>query len=203
MPTSTANNSTTPPTIATATVCRQCRRSRTLHDQGEERETEQHADGEVGEAGRGRADEREQQQRGNRRRPRSLGDRHRIDGDDESTPPAAGPSGAVVTPVGACGLPLSASVTSLLYGTMPRETRSLATDVEIDVRSIALVSRSSCSPCSARGVIVAARRPLGWAVASVIAASFLAPLVERLAQHMRRALALHDRLAARRPRRSA
>jgi predicted PurR-regulated permease PerM len=41
-----------------------------------------------------------------------------------------------------------------------------------------------------RGVLVAARRPLGWALASLIVASVLAPLVERLAQHVRRVVAL-------------
>jgi predicted PurR-regulated permease PerM len=73
---------------------------------------------------------------------------------------------------------------------MQRETRSLATDAAIDVRSIALVFAFVVLIVLGRGVIVAARRPLGWAVASVITASVLAPLVERLAHHMRRVLAL-------------
>jgi predicted PurR-regulated permease PerM len=73
---------------------------------------------------------------------------------------------------------------------MPRETRSLATKVEIDVRSVALVFGFVVLVVLTRGVIVAARRPLGWAVATVITASFLAPAVERVAQHVRRALAL-------------
>jgi predicted PurR-regulated permease PerM len=73
---------------------------------------------------------------------------------------------------------------------MQRETRFLATDVEINLRSIALVFAAVVAAVFARGVIVAARRPLGWAVATVIAASVLAPVVENLAQHVRRALAL-------------
>jgi predicted PurR-regulated permease PerM len=73
---------------------------------------------------------------------------------------------------------------------MQRETRFLATDVEINIRSVVLVFAAVVAAVFARGVIVAARRPLGWAVATVIAASFLAPVVERLAQHVRRALAL-------------
>ncbi|MDQ1533720.1 MAG: hypothetical protein QOF28_1481 [Actinomycetota bacterium] len=95
-----------------------------------------------------------------------------------------------MTLVEAWGLPLPASVTSLLYGVMQRETRSLATDVGIDIRSIALVFVLVVLAVLGRGVIVAARRPLGWAVASVIAASVLAPLVERLGRHMRRAFAV-------------
>ncbi|HEX4489959.1 MAG TPA: AI-2E family transporter [Acidimicrobiia bacterium] len=73
---------------------------------------------------------------------------------------------------------------------MARETRSLATDVEISGRTVALAFGLIVLVVLMRGVIVAARRPLGWAVASVIAASFLAPLVERAAQHMRRIFAL-------------
>jgi predicted PurR-regulated permease PerM len=73
---------------------------------------------------------------------------------------------------------------------MPRETRSLAANVEIDLRSVALAFGFIVFVVLARGVIVAARRPLGWAVATVIAASFLAPAVERLAEHVRRVVAL-------------
>jgi predicted PurR-regulated permease PerM len=73
---------------------------------------------------------------------------------------------------------------------MPRETRSLATDVEIDGRSVAVVVLAIVLAVFARGVIVAGRRPLGWAVASVITASLLAPAVERVAQHVRRGVAL-------------
>lgn len=73
---------------------------------------------------------------------------------------------------------------------MPRETRSLAANVEIDLRSVALAFGFIVLVVLARGVIVAARRPLGWAVATVIAASFLAPAVERLAEHIRRVVAL-------------
>lgn len=73
---------------------------------------------------------------------------------------------------------------------MPRETRSLAANVEIDLRSVALAFVFVVFVVLARGVIVAARRPLGWAVATVIAASFLAPAVERLAEHVRRVVAL-------------
>jgi predicted PurR-regulated permease PerM len=73
---------------------------------------------------------------------------------------------------------------------MPRETRSLATHVELDLRTVALTFGFIVIVVLSRGVIVAARRPLGWAVATVIAASFLAPVVERLAQHIRRAVAL-------------
>jgi predicted PurR-regulated permease PerM len=91
---------------------------------------------------------------------------------------------------GGVGLPRSVAVTSLLYGPMPRETRSLATDVEISGRTVALVFGLVVVTVLARGVIVAARRPLGWALASVITASFLAPLVERTAQHMRHFLAV-------------
>ena len=137
-----------------------------LDDQGKQRETQQHADGEVGEAGCGRAHEREQEERGDRRRPR----RPRSTPVSTVTTKRRGPpTGFAVTPV--AGLPLPASVTSLLYGAMHRETRSLATDVEIDVRSIALVFAFVVLVVLGRGVIVAARRPLGWAVASVIAAS--------------------------------
>jgi predicted PurR-regulated permease PerM len=73
---------------------------------------------------------------------------------------------------------------------MPRETRSLATDVEISGRTVGLVFGLVVLIVLLRGVVVAARRPLGWALASVIAASLLAPLVERAAQHMRRIVAL-------------
>jgi predicted PurR-regulated permease PerM len=73
---------------------------------------------------------------------------------------------------------------------MARETRSLATDVEVSGRTVALVFGLVVLVVLLRGVIVAARRPLGWALASVIAASFLAPLVERAAQHMKRIFAL-------------
>src|SRR5450432_3082680 len=73
---------------------------------------------------------------------------------------------------------------------MPRETRSLATDVEITGRSVGLVFAAIVLIVLARGVIVAGRRPIGWALASVIAASLLAPAVERLAKHVRRGLAL-------------
>src|SRR6185437_14872728 len=95
-----------------------------------------------------------------------------------------------VSSVASVGLPLPASVTSLSYGTMPRETRSLATHVELDLRTIALTFGFIVVVVLSRGVIVAARRPLGWAVATVIAASFLAPVVERLARHIRRVFAL-------------
>ena len=73
---------------------------------------------------------------------------------------------------------------------MPRETRSLAANIEIDLRSVALAFAFIVFVVLARGVIVAARRPLGWAIATVIAASFLAPAVERLAEHVRRVVAL-------------
>jgi putative heme transporter len=73
---------------------------------------------------------------------------------------------------------------------MPRETRSLATDVGINGRTVALVFVGVVFTVLARGVIVAGRRPLGWALASVIAASLLAPMVERLAEHVRRIVAL-------------
>jgi predicted PurR-regulated permease PerM len=73
---------------------------------------------------------------------------------------------------------------------MPRETRSLATDVEINGRSVALLFFAIVLAVFARGVIVAGRRPLGWALASVIAASLLAPVVERVAQHVRRVVAV-------------
>ena len=73
---------------------------------------------------------------------------------------------------------------------MPRETRSLAANVEIDLRSVVLAFGFIVVVVLTRGVIVAARRPLGWAVATVIAASFLAPAVERLADHVRRVFAL-------------
>jgi len=73
---------------------------------------------------------------------------------------------------------------------MPRETRSLASDIEITGRTVGLVFVLVVATVLARGVIVAARRPIGWALASVVAASFLAPIVERLAQHMRHVLAV-------------
>jgi predicted PurR-regulated permease PerM len=73
---------------------------------------------------------------------------------------------------------------------MPRETRSLATDVEIDGRSVAVVFFAIVLAVFARGILVAGRRPLGWALGSVIAASLLAPAVERVAQHVRRGIAL-------------
>src|SRR5262249_16000531 len=92
--------------------------------------------------------------------------------------------------VSGVGLPRSASATSLLYGSMARETRSLATAVEISGRTVGLVFAVVVVVVELRGVLVAARRPLGWALASVVAASFLAPLVERAAQHMRRIYAL-------------
>jgi predicted PurR-regulated permease PerM len=88
------------------------------------------------------------------------------------------------------GLPRPVGVTSLLYGAMPRETRSLATDIGINGRSVVLVFVAVVGAVIARGVIVAGRRPLGWAIGSLIAASLLAPLVERAAEHLRHGLAL-------------
>ena len=155
-----------------------------LHDEGEEREAEQHADGEVGEAGRGRAHEREQEERGDRR-DHDGQDRDRFDRHDEA---AGGVVACLVMPVGriaAAGVGHVVTVRSdASRDAVPRDRRR-------DRRPFGRPGvRARRVRRARRGVIVAARRPLGWAVATVIAASFLAPAVERLAEHVRRVVAL-------------
>src|SRR4051794_15557999 len=187
MPMSTANTSIAPPTIATATVWRHRSRVRTATTIGNSaRPSSTPTAMCVSPVAAGRTS-------GKRKSAAT-----------EATTSASTEVGAIVTtkrrgvrvpdavvPVSAVvGLPPSAAATSLLYGSMARETRSLAADVEVSGRTVALVFGLIVLAVLSRGILVAARRPLGWAVASVIAASFLAPLVERVAQHMRRIFAL-------------
>ena len=187
MPTSTANTNTAPPTIATATVCRQCRRSRTVTTIGNSarpRSTPIAMCVSPVAAGRTSGKTKRAATAAITRASTDVGATVMTKRRGGRLPSVGAAASVVV------GLPRSAAATSLLYGSMARETRSLATDVEISGRTVGLVFGLVVLVVLSRGVIVAARRPLGWAVASVVAASFLAPLVERAAQHMRRIFAL-------------
>ena len=70
------------------------------------------------------------------------------------------------------------------------EARWMPTVVRIRVSSMLLVAFAVIAAIVIRGVFVSAHRAIGWAFATVVMAALLLPLVDHLARHLPRSLAL-------------